>query len=514
MKGIKKSKSGCLVCKRRKKKCDEAKPRCGHCQRLGLECKYGVVLNWVKLQLRAQVHASGAQPTSYHLVNANFTNVGLSYYLLQMSPNCPVRIHNELWTATVAEPCIDPRKTSPEYLFNHYVRNMSKSRSFCGSTDTANEFVSIIVPLCQNFTALNQSVLCYAAIDLLKEELTSPTPHKDVLQSYYSLYVQFKDDAINGLHLILDTCDLSNLEILEELIITIMILCAAEIANNTSKNWVNLMKEGFLVFSSLQMTQILNSKVLTFVYRYFSLRYVLLVCTLKGDILAQLLDSCRWPVIESFFESDTVDHLFGCSPRLLHTIHRMVVLNHARETNAIEESVLVEQYLGIWTTLSEMKQRTAQDIAELDMCAAAYLVAAKVYFCMLLLIGNLSFNRNFKRKFILLTKHLKELLVELSKVNMKVFFPGWALLVLAACQSCTPEGEEVRQQVMDIIQTLELKWPLSTVAELKDAVQAIWVLYDTNIEEPENLSGALRLEPNGVDWRDVICAANYRLPLV
>ncbi|KAG7886138.1 hypothetical protein KL936_005055 [Ogataea polymorpha] len=208
MKGIKKSKSGCLVCKRRKKKCDEAKPRCGHCQRLGLECKYGVVLNWVKLQLRAQVHASGAQPTSYHLVNANFTNVGLSYYLLQMSPNCPVRIHNELWTATVAEPCIDPRKTSPEYLFNHYVRNMSKSRSFCGSTDTANEFVSIIVPLCQNFTALNQSVLCYAAIDLLKEELTSPTPHKDVLQSYYSLYVQFKDDAINGLHLILDTCDL------------------------------------------------------------------------------------------------------------------------------------------------------------------------------------------------------------------------------------------------------------------------------------------------------------------
>ncbi|KAG7905309.1 hypothetical protein KL905_005011 [Ogataea polymorpha] len=148
MKGIKKSKSGCLVCKRRKKKCDEAKPRCGHCQRLGLECKYGVVLNWVKLQLRAQVHASGAQPTSYHLVNANFTNVGLSYYLLQMSPNCPVRIHNELWTATVAEPCIDPRKTSPEYLFNHYVRNMSKSRSFCGSTDTANEFVSIIVPLC------------------------------------------------------------------------------------------------------------------------------------------------------------------------------------------------------------------------------------------------------------------------------------------------------------------------------------------------------------------------------
>ncbi|KAG7804974.1 hypothetical protein KL924_005297 [Ogataea haglerorum] len=156
MKGIKKSKSGCLVCKRRKKKCDEAKPRCGHCQRLGLECKYRVVLNWVKIQMRDQFHASCAQPTAYHLLNANFTNMGLAYHLLQMSPNCPVRVHNELWTATVAEPCIDPRKTSPEYLFNHYVNNMSKSRSFCESTDTANEFLSIIVPLCKNFTALNQ----------------------------------------------------------------------------------------------------------------------------------------------------------------------------------------------------------------------------------------------------------------------------------------------------------------------------------------------------------------------
>ncbi|KAG7795741.1 hypothetical protein KL944_005232 [Ogataea haglerorum] len=51
----------------------------------------------------------------------------------------------------------------------------------------------------------------------------------------------------------------------------------------------------------------------------------------------------------------------------------MAMLNHAWETNAIEESILVEQYLAIWTTLSEMKQTTAQDIAELDMCASAYL---------------------------------------------------------------------------------------------------------------------------------------------
>lgn len=33
-----KSFDGCLTCKRRRKKCDEAKPSCGACQRLYLRC--------------------------------------------------------------------------------------------------------------------------------------------------------------------------------------------------------------------------------------------------------------------------------------------------------------------------------------------------------------------------------------------------------------------------------------------------------------------------------------------
>lgn len=39
-KGHTKSRAGCLVCKRRKVKCDEVKPECGPCQRLGLNCQF------------------------------------------------------------------------------------------------------------------------------------------------------------------------------------------------------------------------------------------------------------------------------------------------------------------------------------------------------------------------------------------------------------------------------------------------------------------------------------------
>lgn len=39
-KGHTKSRAGCVVCKRRRVKCDEASPECGQCRRLGLECEY------------------------------------------------------------------------------------------------------------------------------------------------------------------------------------------------------------------------------------------------------------------------------------------------------------------------------------------------------------------------------------------------------------------------------------------------------------------------------------------
>ncbi|KAH6605758.1 Arylacetamide deacetylase [Trichoderma cornu-damae] len=37
---IRRVQTGCLMCKRRKKKCDEAKPRCGDCRRLCLDCAW------------------------------------------------------------------------------------------------------------------------------------------------------------------------------------------------------------------------------------------------------------------------------------------------------------------------------------------------------------------------------------------------------------------------------------------------------------------------------------------
>jgi hypothetical protein len=41
--------TGCRTCRRRRVKCDEQKPTCGHCERLKLECEgYDALLQWLR----------------------------------------------------------------------------------------------------------------------------------------------------------------------------------------------------------------------------------------------------------------------------------------------------------------------------------------------------------------------------------------------------------------------------------------------------------------------------------
>ncbi|EWG47400.1 hypothetical protein FVEG_07521 [Fusarium verticillioides 7600] len=53
------SREGCLTCKRRKVKCDEQRPRCSHCERLNMECKW-------RPQQRSGVQRRQAPSTEVH----------------------------------------------------------------------------------------------------------------------------------------------------------------------------------------------------------------------------------------------------------------------------------------------------------------------------------------------------------------------------------------------------------------------------------------------------------------
>ncbi|CAK7211154.1 hypothetical protein SEUCBS140593_001072 [Sporothrix eucalyptigena] len=59
------SREGCLTCKRRKVKCDEQRPRCSHCERLNMECKW-----------RPMVASAATGTASSYVGNGNGANGG------------------------------------------------------------------------------------------------------------------------------------------------------------------------------------------------------------------------------------------------------------------------------------------------------------------------------------------------------------------------------------------------------------------------------------------------------
>ncbi|PLB43231.1 hypothetical protein P170DRAFT_459710 [Aspergillus steynii IBT 23096] len=61
---IKRGHSGCRPCRRRGKKCDEAKPHCGACKRLHLDCSYGVNFTFRSVNTIPDQRNSAVQRTS------------------------------------------------------------------------------------------------------------------------------------------------------------------------------------------------------------------------------------------------------------------------------------------------------------------------------------------------------------------------------------------------------------------------------------------------------------------
>ncbi|KAK1144123.1 hypothetical protein N8T08_005785 [Aspergillus melleus] len=72
---IRRSHTGCKSCRRRGKKCDEAKPRCRACTRLSLDCSYGVDFSF-QLVNKAQLHphsvSKRTSPTSLTRPKSHF----------------------------------------------------------------------------------------------------------------------------------------------------------------------------------------------------------------------------------------------------------------------------------------------------------------------------------------------------------------------------------------------------------------------------------------------------------
>ncbi|KAF3908787.1 hypothetical protein ABW21_db0206124 [Orbilia brochopaga] len=138
------SKTGCLTCRKRKKKCDEGKPDCNNC-------------------LKNQIVCEGYSPKTFWKPGKDF-----NHRLPSFRPSLPALIEG-------VESHLDRK------LLNHFVVTVSSVLSKFG--DEKNPFKELLLPLAIDNSGLMHSMLCLAASHLARTDPSvrnAQYQHKDV----------------------------------------------------------------------------------------------------------------------------------------------------------------------------------------------------------------------------------------------------------------------------------------------------------------------------------------------
>lgn len=145
-------------------------------------------------------------------------------------------------------------------LFDYYVKVISKKKVY--SDNLLNEFRSIIIPNSVISPSLFQLIIALSASDLIRKV---PQRH----DYYSSVANQYKNQAINLMYNLLDNPSEENLN---EIMVSILMLCSLEIGEYGNDNWINYLKQSCLIFLSIDDEIVVNNQILLFCYRYFTLR--------------------------------------------------------------------------------------------------------------------------------------------------------------------------------------------------------------------------------------------------
>ncbi|KAI1445013.1 fungal-specific transcription factor domain-containing protein [Annulohypoxylon stygium] len=177
------TRTGCFTCREDGYKCDEQKPFCGRCTRLGKTCKgYGVRLKWQTPQNTPKSKASKGK--RQQRTRSSDKTIRTTAAPLTPSTSTP-SIHSSESLSPVINldpSCIVPNDVSPinRYLLNHWSTTLSTMVSMVSAPK--NPFLIHLTPMVSQSTAL-RSVLCSIAASHL-----AILRHEDSLQTLATRY--------------------------------------------------------------------------------------------------------------------------------------------------------------------------------------------------------------------------------------------------------------------------------------------------------------------------------------
>ncbi|CUS12563.1 unnamed protein product [Tuber aestivum] len=154
------SKTGCITCRRRKKKCDETKPECNNCVKNAVVCEgYPEKTYWQSGRQRAE----GECRSTWELWCQK--NLLLTSLIARNSAPAAVSRFSDL-------PClIDGIETRIDrVLLDHFVRNVSRILTLFN--DNTNPFREMLLPLALQHRGLMHSLLCLSGSHLSNADPT------------------------------------------------------------------------------------------------------------------------------------------------------------------------------------------------------------------------------------------------------------------------------------------------------------------------------------------------------
>jgi hypothetical protein len=230
--GLSKTRTGCIGCRLRRKKCDERRPTCSGCQRNVLLCTWvedlpnGAAQELLTRKKRKE-KAQPARSASFSTSTPSLTTgeEGLDNPVSQALTSSSLAMSLDQYVSATLHPQTlfqfqhnllrDPKS---RILFDHYLHRTNKTVARCRRE--TNPFIMQLVPIAMSHDLIFQSLLAFSGIHF---HYSSGTPVGETTLTHYGQAVQAQKFGITFL------VSRGNEDTIVPLLITSLILCIVEV---------------------------------------------------------------------------------------------------------------------------------------------------------------------------------------------------------------------------------------------------------------------------------------------
>ncbi|KAL4997215.1 fungal-specific transcription factor domain-containing protein [Aspergillus recurvatus] len=540
------SRSGCLTCKRRRKRCDEAKPNCHNCTRLGLICE-GYSSMWaVPLGPAARIFRH-TEPARHRRPGPSLSpapSVGSTASSLSTGRTLPVTGHTPVIPSPPpeqddladSESCsssntnrlavqVASRSPTPSrvishlsHLDTHYLQyHMERGSKLLANLETdENPLRSLIIPRALSSPLLMNALCALSAIHFSNRAHQSWTAENEGANYYI--------DTMRGLRTTLATSQGSPVP--DDAILAVSLLCKYEIVRGSVKQWaVHLGALQTLVSSRGGFNQI-HQDAAEFIRGLLVYANHLAKLTTRKTLFE--------PSITAFdiVKSRKLDIYIGYTEEIIKTCARIADLPRlASDLVALGlEVVTIDNILHKWTSTKTTyiipKGMAQATLSRLRLVAESFRDAAYIYLHSVLeritrskILASSPIS-NVPREFECLittskTTAITSLLTRLRTHPIDNNCEFSALTFPLFIAGCETNSKEDRESVWDMLSVIEINFGIGNVKRAKEALEIVWA--SCSLADDGVGNGEARIEDKQKrvkkHWTDVLNGLGWDLIL-